>query len=119
MAVRQESQAISPRSRINYFVVGQLADLMITYTALSHLEGFREVGPAGSSMITEDSNRLIIAKIAVTAFLAGLYAITRDKNPRAEFIGRKSLELSTAIVYLILASNVLQVAPEVLRQLGR
>lgn len=107
------------KRNINFFVLGQMADIAITFTALYHLEGFREIGPAGSDMIDDEAHRLVIAKLAVTALLVGLYALSRDKNQKFEFIGRRSMELSIAIVYIVILSNVFQVAPVVIQQLGR
>lgn len=118
MNSESEKRPITPYRKINYFLAGQIADAVITYTALSQLEGFKEIGPAGSEMISDDSQRLLIAKIAVTAMIIGLYAISRDKQLRAEFVGRKVMDLSTTILYLVLASNVIQVAPEVIKLLS-
>lgn len=102
--------------QINFFIAGHIADAAITYTALHHLEGFQEVGPAGSQMIDSESNRLLMAKIAVTALMVGLYALSRDKNKSFEYVGRRAMEISTAIIYLVLVSNTAQVIHELLRQ---
>ncbi len=105
------------RKQINYFVLGHLADILITYVALHQLDGFSEVGVAGSDMIEHEDARLLATKIGVVAFMVGFFALTRDKNERWEFVGRRSIEISSVITYLALCANVAQVLPVVLKEL--
>ena len=109
---------MTPKDHVNYFILGNIADTAITYLALQRLEGFTEVGIAGSDLAMDEPTRMIISKIAATALIVGVYAITREKNKEREFVGRKSMEIASAAVYLILLKNIIQVFPEVLRMIS-
>jgi len=111
---------LSERKIINYFILGHVADAVITYYALHSLEGFQEAGVAGSSMISHNDLDLMIAKIGITAFTVGFYALTREADPkRMECVGRKAMHISTIILYVILTTNIAQVAPEVIKNLPK
>jgi hypothetical protein len=110
---------MTPKDHVNYFILGNVADTAITYLALHKLDGFKEIGIAGNDLAMDEPTNMFIFKIASTALIVGVYALTRGKNvKKEEYVGRKAMEFGTAAVYLILVTNILQVFPEVLRMIS-
>lgn len=105
---------VTPKESINFFVASHLADIAITKTAFTAFNSFQEIGVAGHSMLMDDETRMIIAKLAVTALIVGIYALTRGKKKEAEFVGRKVMNISLGIMYLVLVTNTAQVAYQLL-----
>ena len=110
---------LNERKLINYFVLGQMADIFVTKIALDQLQGFREVGVLGSELIEQQETRLLIIKIAITALMVGGFALSRNKNRMMEFVTRRSMEISTGILYLILTANASQILFYVLDQFSQ
>lgn len=91
------------------FLVGGLGDVATTAVGLSN--GFREVGPLGSQLMEADNHTgAYVARIAVTAVLLGLYALSKEHPNRFTYSVDRAMRISNVITWGIVALNAVQIA---------
>ncbi len=97
---------------MTYFFLVQAADLAITLRALQ-LPGFSELNSFAAEMLDNGEEiKMIMIKMAVTLFLVGAYALTKEKESRFAFSTEKALQIGVAIMSAVLMMNAVQVAVE-------
>lgn len=95
---------------INSFILANFCDVVLTTLALQ-LPGFAEKGPlAGQFLAQARGVELLIFKIAITAFMIGIYALVAHRNDRWAFSIAAALRIGTILVWAVVAWNELNIA---------
>jgi hypothetical protein len=94
---------------INSFALANLSDMVVTGVGLS-LPGIREKGIQAEDMFAQGQvSEMLIIKVAVTAFMIGIYALAAHRNSRYHPAIEKALKIGTVLVWLAVAWNELTV----------
>lgn len=90
---------------INSFVLANLCDVVVTGVALT-LPGFMEKGLLGEEMLAQaQGSELLILKIAITAFMIGIYALAAHRKDRWSHPIEAAIKISAVIVWVAVAWN--------------
>lgn len=105
----QPNSMFKEKRLINSFLLANICDIVITAIALS-LPGFVEKGLVAGNMF-EQARFLepIIFKIAITAFMIGLYALAMHRRGRWSDPIATALKIGTVVVWSVVAWNELNV----------
>lgn len=95
---------------INSFLLANICDIVVTAVALS-LPGFVEKGLVAGEMF-EQARFIepVIFKIAITAFMIGIYALAMHRRGRWSSPIATALRIGTIVVWVVVAWNELNVA---------
>jgi hypothetical protein len=98
---------------INYFAAANIADSVLTWIALEKLN-FQEANTFANEIIQSDGfEKIILIKFAVISLLILLYAISQDNESKFSYSTEKAVQISNAIVWFVVISNLLQIALEI------
>lgn len=106
----QPRTMIKEKRLINSFLLANICDIAITAIALS-LPGFVEKGLVAGEMF-EQARFIepVIFKIAITAFMIGIYALAVHRRGRWSIPIATALKIGTVVVWMVVAWNELNVA---------
>ena len=94
---------------ITSFFVANVVDSLITAYFLSQ-EGWQELNLFAVGKISRgEFYQVLILKIAVTAILIGAYAIAKSLNSRLEYPLERSVQIGTALVWIVQVWNAFNV----------
>ncbi len=94
---------------INSFILANVCDVCITFIALM-LPGFTEKGfLAGTLFARAQVSEVLILKIAITAFMIGIYALAVHRDGRLLQPVQAALRTGNALVWFVVAWNELNV----------
>jgi hypothetical protein len=94
---------------INSFLLANLADAILTGIGLNLL-GFREIGVVAGGMLAADAAvELLIFKIAITAFMIGIYALAVTRQGRWSSSIQSAVRIGNIAVWLVVAWNELNI----------
>lgn len=97
------------KRRIDSFLLANVCDGVLTAIALQ-LPGFSEKGFVAGEMLSQAMVvELVIFKIAITAFMIGIYALAVQDKGRWSFPVETALRIGTGIVWTIVAWNELNI----------
>ncbi len=87
-----------------------VADIVTTSIGIS-LAGFAEIGILGSPIKQEYGiHAAYIMRTAVTAWMIGIYALTKTNDSRWAFSFEKAMNISSIISWAVVALNTVQIS---------
>lgn len=104
------SKLTQSKQLINSFVLANVCDALVTGVGLL-MPGFVEKGLLASHLLAESQTiPLLILKVAVTAFMIGIYALTTPHQGRWSRPIATAFKLCTILVWCAVAWNELNIA---------
>lgn len=106
----QPRTMIKEKRLINSFLLANICDIAITAIALT-LPGFVEKGLVAGELFEQARFvEPVIFKIAITAFMIGIYALAMHRRGRWSSPIATALKIGTVVVWMVVAWNELNVA---------
>jgi hypothetical protein len=102
------------KNLMNMFLLGNIMDVAITSISLN-------AGLATElNKIPENSQEGLILKAASTALILGVYAMANEysSEERGKYVVDKAMKIGNGVVWMAVAWNILNVAPEILKSLN-
>lgn len=101
----QTRTQVKGKQLINSFLLANCCDALLTGLALQ-LPGFVERGLVAREMLAQARGlELLILKIAITAFMIGIYALAAERHTRWRFSVEAALRVGITLVWLAVAWN--------------
>lgn len=91
------------------FYLANAADVFVTTYAL-HQDGFTELNSRAQDMINSgETSDILVAKIAITAVLTGIYALTAKEGNRWKWPVEKAMQIGNGLVWGAVVWNMVNV----------